>query len=452
MTVKKDGITFVDDVGGGAGADVNIASYGGVATSLGQKTAAQSIPVVLASDFQPTGRTNSGTLGAFAAEVVLQSLKWNAAVCAIYIADTGAFDGTIKLSGLIDFVHDFIDKVYDVENDQIISTVQNGVPLGRLLWVPCGGLDEVRVVVTSYVSGSCDASLAAGNGTLNMPKMPADQTISGTITALNGTVTLPLKGLGGISARFSGVWSASLQFQISLDGGINYTTVFPNIIQAGAAPGTILNNGEFTLAPGPGVTHVRVIASGFISGTVNVTIRANTVLPTPLATAEGFDGGDRPFTSVQLGGLDNTVSGTFEHIESSTDTPNTGATGLVTREVARGQQTMAASIPVVVASDQTGIPIKKTDLTPSAPTAASVGVASAQAVAANANRKGLILVNTSTNRISLGFGSAAVLDSGVTLYPNGGSYSMGEYDFDLGAVNAIASGATSNLAIQEYTT
>lgn len=95
------------------------------------------------------------------------------------------------------------------------------------------------------------------------------------------------------------------------------------------------------------------------------------------------------------------------------------------------------------------VTIAKTDLAPAAPTAASVGVASAQAVAANGSRKGLVLVNTSVNRISLGFGATAVLDSGITLYP-GGVFNMGEYDFDLGAVNAIASAAASNLAIQEY--
>lgn len=93
----------------------------------------------------------------------------------------------------------------------------------------------------------------------------------------------------------------------------------------------------------------------------------------------------------------------------------------------------------------------KTDLTPAAPTFVTVGLVSALAVAANADRKGLILVNTSVNRISLGFGAPAVLDSGVTLYP-AGSFNMAEYDFDLGDVNAIASAASSNLAIQEYTT
>jgi hypothetical protein len=91
----------------------------------------------------------------------------------------------------------------------------------------------------------------------------------------------------------------------------------------------------------------------------------------------------------------------------------------------------------------------KTDLTPSAPTSASVGVASAQAVAANGSRKGLVLVNVSNNRISFGLGAAAVLDSGITLYP-GGVWEMDEYTFDLGAVNAIASAAASTLAIQEF--
>lgn len=93
----------------------------------------------------------------------------------------------------------------------------------------------------------------------------------------------------------------------------------------------------------------------------------------------------------------------------------------------------------------------KTDLTPSAPTVATVGIASAQAVAAAATRKGLTLRNLSTSgqRISLGFGSAAVLDSGNTLYAQD-TFRMDEYDFDLGAVNAIASAVGASLAIQEY--
>jgi len=88
-------------------------------------------------------------------------------------------------------------------------------------------------------------------------------------------------------------------------------------------------------------------------------------------------------------------------------------------------------------------------LTPSAPSQATVGVASATAVSASA-RKGLILINTSTTAtISLGFGVAAVLNSGVTLPPNS-VLNMDEFSFYAGAIAAIASAAATNLSIQEF--
>lgn len=94
--------------------------------------------------------------------------------------------------------------------------------------------------------------------------------------------------------------------------------------------------------------------------------------------------------------------------------------------------------------------VAKTPLTGSAPTFANVGIASGIALAANANRKGAIFINTSANWISLAFGVAAVLYSGITLAPNGGSFNMSEHDYSTQEIRAIASGAASNLAIQEF--
>lgn len=91
------------------------------------------------------------------------------------------------------------------------------------------------------------------------------------------------------------------------------------------------------------------------------------------------------------------------------------------------------------------------DLAALSPTFATVGVASTVVVPANANRTGLVLINTSTNYISLAFdGAAAVLYSGVTLSPAGGVFEMDPFIGTTGQVTAIASGASSNLAIQEY--
>lgn len=92
-------------------------------------------------------------------------------------------------------------------------------------------------------------------------------------------------------------------------------------------------------------------------------------------------------------------------------------------------------------------------ITYSAPTAATVGAASASAVAANAARRYLLLVNThASNWISLNLvGGAAVLYSGVCLAPNGGSYEMSEAAGNLttAEIFAIASGAATNMAVQE---
>jgi hypothetical protein len=88
--------------------------------------------------------------------------------------------------------------------------------------------------------------------------------------------------------------------------------------------------------------------------------------------------------------------------------------------------------------------------TGNAPATVSVGATSATALAANASRTALILINTSANVISLGFGTnAAVLYSGVTLYP-GGSLSMDVMDNVQQAITAIASVASSSLGIQEF--
>jgi hypothetical protein len=89
-----------------------------------------------------------------------------------------------------------------------------------------------------------------------------------------------------------------------------------------------------------------------------------------------------------------------------------------------------------------------TALVASAPTAVSVGVTTTSVVAANSARRGLYLSNTSTNRISIAFGHPAVLDSGITIYPQG-LFWMDAFSFSTAQVNAIAAGAASNLAIQE---
>ena len=112
---------------------------------------------------------------------------------------------------------------------------------------------------------------------------------------------------------------------------------------------------------------------------------------------------------------------------------------------------MSYSSGVAGQSGETEVVSTKTPLTPSAPGYATVGVTSAQVIGSNANRKGLVLINDSANKIYLGLGSnAAVLGSGIVIYPSGGVYDMSEYDYVTSAVNAISGVGSSNLTIQEF--
>ena len=93
----------------------------------------------------------------------------------------------------------------------------------------------------------------------------------------------------------------------------------------------------------------------------------------------------------------------------------------------------------------------KTALTASSPTFATIGVASSQAVAANANRKGLVLINISDADIFVGIGAAAVVNRGIVLLAGGGTWVMDEFTFNTAAINAISTGANKLLTVQEFT-
>lgn len=106
---------------------------------------------------------------------------------------------------------------------------------------------------------------------------------------------------------------------------------------------------------------------------------------------------------------------------------------------------------------QTGVDYfgKWTSRTPGSPLTAAPGVASAEAIAALSTRKKLYMKNTSIagQRISLGLGVAAVLDSGITL--DVGDWVMFDETEDpgipAGQINAIASAAAARLSYQAWT-
>lgn len=122
--------------------------------------------------------------------------------------------------------------------------------------------------------------------------------------------------------------------------------------------------------------------------------------------------------------------------------PDTGEYEVGTSGTGTGQEVEVTNFP-------SSYPVAKVALTASDPTYGTVGITSAELVPANASRKGLILVNATLNTVSIAFGTAAVLNSGITLTA-GGVYTMGEYDYSTAQVRAIASLAGTVVSVQEF--
>lgn len=177
---------------------------------------------------------------------------------------------------------------------------------------------------------------------------------------------------------------------------------------------------------------------GVISGAVTGPLTDAQLRATPVPVSGAVTG---PLTDAQLRAAAVPVSGTVAATGPLTDA-QLRATAVPVSGPLTDTQLRTTALPV----SQAPVP-----LTASAPAAASVGVASAAALAANAARKGLVLVNRSNNTISIAFGAPAVLDSGISLDP-GGSFTMTRETFTTAEVRAIAGGAASALAIQEFTT
>ena len=273
------------------------------------------------------------------------------------------------------------------------------------------------------------------------------------------------------------------KIQASTDGSLNVNALSDGVSATSSATWT---------AATPIDTAVTLLNGSLRYSSLLVTLNASGTFATGRVAVEGSNDGSNWFNLIGWdSGVENVIVGTVGLLTAGKDAQQfncsawsylrvhlyeaitgggspTVTVGYALQSTASLVQLAAIFTPIItLTSDGVGNPISSTagalDVNiksgapapaasaANAPAAATVGVASAQAVAANASRKGLILTNTSSNFISLAFGpaTAAVLYSGITLVPYG-IYEMDDRNFTTAAVFAIASGATSNLGIQEW--
>lgn len=82
-------------------------------------------------------------------------------------------------------------------------------------------------------------------------------------------------------------------------------------------------------------------------------------------------------------------------------------------------------------------------------TKVAVGTDTTVVLAANPRRHEAVFVNDSNKPIYLARGNDAVLNQGIRLNAEGGSYEINRNNLFLGAINAIAEGGDKNLTVSE---
>lgn len=152
------------------------------------------------------------------------------------------------------------------------------------------GTDHYQKV--KLVDGTADSSAAipgdATDGLVVNSKRPNRGTLStGTITSTT-SVQASVIDQAGAGVVVFGTYSATLVFEASIDGGTTWIAVQGQQIDTGAVtttPGALVNTARAWELGTSGMTHVRVRASSYTSGTVNVAWVATAIAADPVVSA-----------------------------------------------------------------------------------------------------------------------------------------------------------------------
>jgi hypothetical protein len=283
----------------------------------------------------------------------------------------------------------------------------------------------------------------------------------------------------------SGGGGAYLDVKVNPSGALTVETNPANAaLLADAVANPITGSYGAYLAGYNGATWDRLrssIANGLVvdvsrvQGTVDVTgsgvVVAGTVAVSnfPAVQPINDNGGsitvDGPLTDAQLRAAAVPVSGTFFQatqpisavalpLPAGAATEATLATRLAeatftARINTLGQKAMAASTPVVLASDQSAIPTKEGRAGTNTRTSVAAAVVDTSILAANTNRLGATIYNDSTANLFLALGAAAsTTDFTVKMVPD--SYYEVPFNYT-GAIRGIWASATGNARVGELT-
>lgn len=299
--------------------DSNTGSWlGSTAPSVGSKTSANSIPVVIASD--QAAVTVSGTItanqgGTWTVQPgnTANTTPWLTTIsqggnsAAVSAANALKVDGsavTQPISAaslpLPTGAATLSEQQTQTTSLQLIDNLPHGMNAAFNNAVAIGGQLDDSGTTAATENNIAPARITAQRGIhVNLrdnsgteigttttpvnvtPTPPTDRTSTGTITALNGTVSVSTVGCAHVGLYFSGTWVATILAEGTIDGSNWFSlSVFPIDSGVGTQSASIsqgldsiVNNGQW-LVNCHGFASVRVRSSLFSSGTLTAFLRA----------------------------------------------------------------------------------------------------------------------------------------------------------------------------------
>jgi hypothetical protein len=310
--------------------DINLAEFGGVATSLGQKAEASSIPVVLATE-QDTAKDGTETSqGQFTGIGVLKAAPFegNPAWAAWPAAENGI--PYISVYGYNDAAQQPVQII--ALNDS--ATVTNGAGTSGLVTrsfiqgpLSSSTSDSRAAYIATGTPGASDPGLV----TRNIPSGEQDISYAdpvvttGNITANGQTVSVALAGKNSVVFQIGGTYgSVAIIFEGTVDG-TNWLTIQAcrldsNTIET--ASGTISNTRRAWEASVNGLHSFRVRATAYTSGTANIQINAgySATEPIPAIASHAVTLASTTITSVVPGTAATSLGKAIDSIPGATDT------------------------------------------------------------------------------------------------------------------------------------
>lgn len=453
--------------------NTSAASIDGKTPALGQALAAASIPVVLTASqlsaitppttltiIQPTGTNLHATVDNFPSTIAVSNFPATQPVSGTVTATQGTSpwvvsgaltDTQLRASAIpvsaasLPLPTNAATSALQTSGNTSLSSIDGKTPvLGQAL-----AAASVPVVLTSAQLSTLTPLSTLTDTQLRATPIP----ISGTI-ATGGLTDTQLRATAvPVLAAQSGTWSIGVTSSViptgastsalqtsgnaSLSSIDSKTPALGQALAASSVPIVLTSAQLSTLTPLASITVTQP------TGTNLHTVIDSSTLPTGAATsANQTNGTQRTLITDLVGNLQPSGDSATRVIFVR---PSDGTNNSVIKA--------ASTIPVL--TDPAIVVTQSPNyilLTASAPSSATVGVTAATAVTLPSNLKGAAFVNTSANAISLALGGGtAVLNSGITLTANGGSFLMTSDLLVTGIVSAIASAASSNLSIQVFT-